>query len=139
MQGRTTSRQHPVYFLDCVSGAGIAAVRADRLAEDAAFYVPDLLSAEGFEPDPAHWDAAEAHARKLHKAGRHIDDALNLTRVLRGAVREDGDSRAMQVDTVLRIAEKKLDRARRQIDRHDASHMNLFMAYAELKDHSGGG
>jgi hypothetical protein len=138
MHGWTAGAKRPFYFRDCVVGTGKSAMGRNRLAEDKGFYVPDLLADADFEPRPALWDAAEAHAGSLRNAEHHIDDALNLARVLRAAIREDGDSRAMQADTVLRLVEKKLDRARRQIDRHDASHVNLFLAYAELRDDTDG-
>ena len=127
-----------VYFLNGKSrvqkGALTAALPETRVEEEGEFYVPDLLANEDYEPRPALYSAAEVHARRLRKAERHIDEALNLSQVLRASMCDAGDSRAMQVETVLKIVEKKLSKAHCQIDRHDASHMNLFMAYIDLRD-----
>ena len=106
------------------------------VAEESEIYVPDLLSDDGFDPGPARMDAADEHARHLREAERCIDEALHLAEVLRAALGDAGDSRAMQVDTVLKIVGERLGEARARIDEHDASHMNLFMAYAELKNPS---
>ena len=103
------------------------------VAEESEFYVPDLLSDDDFDPGPALCDAADEHARHLREAERYIDDARNLADVLRAAMGDAGDSRAMQVDTVLKIVGEKLGKAHARIDAHDTSHMNLFMAYVELK------
>lgn len=110
-----------------------------RLEEDGEFYVPDFLFDDDFEIGPALFDAAEEHARDLREAERCIDEALNLADVLRAAMGDAGDSRAMQVDTVMAIVREKLSRAHARIDEYDASHLNLFIAYVELKKQSGGG
>ena len=109
-----------------------------ELEEEGEFYVPDLLHDEEHEPKPGLHAAADAHTRRLHKAERHVDEALLLSQVLRASMADAGDRRAMQVETVLRIVEKKLRKARSQIDKHDARHVNLFMAYFDLKDRSDG-
>ncbi len=131
-----------VYFLNCTGRAGndapAAATVETRLEEEGEFYIPDLLCNEDYEPRPALYYAAEAHARSLRKAERHIDEALNLSQVLRAAMGDADDSRAMQVETVLKIVRKKLSKAHAQIDKYDASHMNLFMAYVDLKNKSDG-
>lgn len=132
-----------VYFLN---GRGrvekdvIAASNPEmQVEEEREFYIPDLLSNENYEPRPALYAAADDHARRLHKAERHIDDALNLSQVLRASMGDAGDSRAMQVETVLNIVEKKLSKAHGLIDKHDTSHMNLFMAYIDLRNKTGEG
>lgn len=129
-----------VYFLSASGRARKYALPAvtpeTRLEEEGEFYIPDLLCNEDYEPQPGLNSAAEAHARRLHKAERYVDEALNLSQVLRASMCDAGDSRAMQVETVLRIVEKKLRKAHSQIDKHDASHVNLFMAYFDLRDRS---
>lgn len=113
-----------------------AATAVMRLEEEGEFYVPDVLSDAGFEPPPALYDAADEHASCLREAERDIDDALHLANVLRAAMGDAGDSRAMQIDTVLRIVGRKLARAHARIDEHDARHLKLFMAYAALRNRS---
>jgi hypothetical protein len=40
----------------------------------------------------------------------------------------------MQAETVLKIIERKADKALDQLDRHDGQHRNLFFAYFDLLD-----
>ncbi len=101
------------------------------LAEEGEFYVPDMLSDDAVGAELL--SAADKRGRGLRKAWSHIGEARLLSEVLRASMSDDYDSRAMQVDTVLRIVEKKLGKAYAQIDRHDRSHHNLFVAYADLK------
>lgn len=56
--------------------------------------------------------------------------------VLLASIEEEGDSRPMQADTVLRIAKKKLWKVRARIDRQEAEHRNLFLAYFDRKERS---
>lgn len=127
---QSAAREHrTIHFLDC-AGDGRP---APRLAEEGEFYIPDRLSGVGYEPDPDAMDAAESHAKALRRAERYLDDALILSQVLRAAMGDAGDSRAMQVDTVLAIVERKLGKARNRISRHEARHINLFLAYFELR------
>ena len=80
-------------------------------------------------------DAAAADAAKeMYEAQRQIGDALNLTGLLSASLEDLGDSRAMQVHTVMRVIEKKLEKAYNQLDRHDANHTELLLAYNDLKD-----
>ena len=104
------------------------------LAEDGEFYVPDLLQDEAHEPRPGCHAAAEAHARHLRKAERQVDEALMLSEVLRASMADVGDHRAMQVEIVIGIVEKKLRKALTRIDRHSAGHLNLFMAYYDRSE-----
>jgi hypothetical protein len=65
-----------------------------------------------------------------------LDDAENLLAVLMAAIEDDGDSRAMQADAVLRVVRKKLRKAHTRIDRQDDRHRNLFLTYFALKEQS---
>lgn len=103
-----------------------------QLKEDREFYIPDYIARGADDPDL--YAAADDHARELRKAEKHLDDALNLTGVLRASLQEADDSRAVQADTVLKIIEKLLNKAHSCIDRHDTRFMNLFMAYFDSKD-----
>lgn len=114
------------------AAAAIAALR--QLREDGQFYIPDFITADPYKSRPKVYAAANDHARELRRAEQHLDDVLNLARVLRASVQGEDDGRAMQADTVLKIIEKKLSKAHNCIDRHDARHLNLFMAYFDLKE-----
>lgn len=115
-----------------------AIVTARRLREDGDFYIPDFVSGDPYKARPKVYSAANDHAVDLRRAEQHLDDVLNLARVLRASVQGEDDGRAMQAETVLKIIEKKLKKAHNCIDRHDARHLNLFMAYFDLKDGSDG-
>ncbi len=73
-------------------------------------------------------------ASELYEAQCQIGDALNLTGLLLASLEDQGDSRAMQVHTVMRVIEKKLEKAYNQLDRHDANHTKLLLVYNDLKD-----
>ena len=106
--------------------------RPTLVREDRDFYIPDYLSDKN-KSRPDLYAAADDHARDLREAERYLDDALNLAGTLRAACEDVGDSRAMQVDTVLKFIEESLGRAHAAIDRHDTRFMNLFMAYFDLR------
>jgi hypothetical protein len=107
-----------------------------QVREEGEYYIPDPSEDEDFDPDPALFDAAEAHTEEQREAMAIIDDAENLLAVLLASIEQESDSRAMQADTVLRIAKKKLRKAHARIDRQEADHRNLFLAYFELKERS---
>jgi hypothetical protein len=102
--------------------------------EDREFYIPDYLAEDPDSLRPDLYAAADDHARDLREAEKYLDDAFNLTRVLRASLQEADDSRAVQADTVLKIIEKLLNKAHTRIDRHDTRFMNLFMAYFDSRD-----
>jgi hypothetical protein len=105
-----------------------------QVREDPAFYVPDVLSDRFYNTDMELYDAADEHARHLRRARRHIEDVLNLAGLLRASLGDEGDSRAMQAETVLKVVERKLNKALNQLDRHDTRHRNLFFAYFDLQE-----
>lgn len=103
--------------------------------EDTGEYdIPDLLKDADYASDAELYAAANEHARDMHKAEGNLHDALNLARVLAASVSEIGDSRAVQVETVLKFVERKINKALNRLDRHDRRHTNLFFAYFDLKD-----
>ena len=105
-----------------------------QIKEDREFYIPDYFAGDPDSSRPDLYAAADDHARELRKAEKHLDDALNLTGVLRASFQEADDSRAVQADTALKIIEKLLNKAHTCIDKHDTRFMNLFMAYFDSKD-----
>ena len=123
----------PAYFPDDPNSAAVRGAWSGQLLEDAEFYVPDMLSDSDYKAGAKLRSAADDRSHELHKAWRHVDEARLLSAVLRASMDDACDDRAMQIDTVLRLVEKKLGKAYTQIDRHDRSHRNLFIAYADLK------
>jgi hypothetical protein len=111
-----------------------AAESAWQVREDKAFYIPDILFDNRYDPQPEQHAAADEHARHLRKAQGYLDDAFNLVGVLLASFGDDGDSRTMRAETVLKIVERKLNKALNRIDRHDRRHTNLFFAYFDLRD-----
>lgn len=105
-----------------------------QVREEDEFYIPDFTRTGAGRSRPDVYAAANDHARHLREAEGQLADALNLARVLRGSVQQADDAAAVQADTVLKIVEKKLRKANRALDRHDTRHLNLFMAYFDLKD-----
>ena len=115
----------------------LIATTADwQVREDRSFYVPDLLSDENNDTDPRAYAAAMEHAAHLHSAERLVCQAEDLVGLMRAAISDESDARAMQADTALTIIEKKLCRAHSRINKHDRCHANLFLAYLELKGKS---
>lgn len=107
--------------------------------EEQEYYIPDFIRDDAGRSRPEVYAAANDHARHLREAEARLADVLNLARVLRASVQQADDAAAMQADTVLKIIERKLCKANRAIDRHDTRHLNLFMAYFDLKDRCGRG
>ena len=107
---------------------------ADRqVKEDKAFYIPDLLSDEEDDSNREAHAAAVDHAKHLGQAEHLLGEALNLVGLLLASLGDESDSRAMQIDTALRVIEKKLSKAYNRIDKHDRRHTNLFLAYFDLR------
>jgi len=131
--GRMNAETTAIYPLAGRAGATSDA-RYRAVREEDEYYIPDFTTADPFRSRPRVYAAANEHARSLRDAGQQLDEAFNLARVLRCSVQGEDDSRAMQADTVLKIVEQKLSRARHLVDRHDAVHLNLFMAYFDLRD-----
>ena len=117
------------------------ATAAWQVREDRAFYVPNVMSDRSWNTDAELYHAVNQHARHLRRAQGRLEDVLNLAGVLRASIGDEGDSRAMQAETVLKIVERKLHKALNQLDRHDSLHRNLFFAYFDRMDtaEEGGG
>ena len=96
-------------------------------------YIPDPLTDEDYEPDPALSDAADAQTEGQREAMALLDDVENLLGVLLASIEHESDSRAMQAEAVLKIVKKKLKKAHIRIDRQEGDHRNLFLAYFEQK------
>lgn len=119
----------PAYPLPAADAATAAA--GSQLREEPEYYVPDFLFNEDYEADPALIEAADANSEESRIAMASLDDAENLTAVLLGSLEQEGDSRAMQAEAVLKTVRAKLREAHVRIYRQDAQYRNLFMAYFE--------
>jgi hypothetical protein len=110
-----------------------------QVREESEYYIPDPMEDENYDPDPALFDAAEAHTEAQREAMALLDEAENLLAVLLASIEPESDDRAMQAEAVLKIVKKKLKKAHIRIDRQEARHRNLFLAYFELKARLGKG
>ena len=104
-----------------------------QVREDGEFYIPDLLSDKHDDTNTEAYALAAEHARHLRKAQGLVGEALDLTGLMLASLGDEGDSRAMQIETALKAIEKKLKKAFNRIDRHDRRHTNLFLAYFNLR------
>lgn len=135
--GRTALRTYPLPATCRAASPHLGRAAGWQVREEGEYYVPDLLKDESYEPDPALHDAAYAHTEGQREAMALLDDAENLLAVLLASMEQESDDRAMQAEAVLKTVRKKLDKAHTRIDRQDARHRNLFLAYFELKARSG--
>lgn len=104
-----------------------------QVREDKGFYIPDMLSDKENAPDRESFSAATEHASHLAEARALVGDAMHLVRMMAGALGQEGDRRAEQTDAACRVVERQLSEAYNWIDKHDARHVNLFLAYFDLK------
>jgi hypothetical protein len=104
--------------------------------EEGEYDIPDPTEDANCESDPELFEAAEAHTEEQREAMALLDDAENLLGVLMAAIEDDSDDRAMQVEAVLKIVRKKLNKAHTRIDRQESRHRDLFLAYFALKAQS---
>jgi hypothetical protein len=117
----------------------LAAAAGWQVREEPEYYIPDLLSDRDHAPGPALIEAAEAETEEQREAMALLDDAENLLAVLLASLEDEGDSRAMQAEAVLKVVRKKLNKAHVRIDRQERSHRNVFLAYFELKERAEAG
>ncbi|HEX7076066.1 MAG TPA: hypothetical protein VF226_18665 [Hyphomicrobiaceae bacterium] len=112
-------------------------VPSRQIREEGGEYdIPDPTEDEHYEPRSEAFDAADAHTEEQREAMALLDDAENLLAVLMAAIEDDGDSRAMQTEAVLKVVKEKLREAHTRIDRQESQYRNLFLAYFELKAES---
>ena len=109
-----------------------------EVREDKGFYIPDVLSDAEYDAEPEAHSLAADHAQHLYKAQRVVGEALNLAGLMLASLGEEGDSRAMQTETGLKVIENKLKKAYNRIDKHDRRHTNLFLAYFDLANKTDG-
>lgn len=127
----------PLSTADCAVNDPVLKARVVRQVredqDDRRFDVPDLLSEKDYDIDMQVCAAAREHANYLSKAERKLDQALNLVGLMLAAIGDLSDARAMQTETGLNAIEKKLGAARTWLDKHDTRHLNLFLAYFDLR------
>ena len=105
-----------------------------QVREDPGVYSPDRLTDEKLK-FPA---AAADHAKHLYGAQRIVGEALNLSGLVLASLRDECDSRAMQIRTAMKTIEKKLEKAYNRLDRHEAQRASLIPAYVDLRKQSDG-
>lgn len=134
----STGNEYPLGTRDRIANHPFLEARDDWLVrEDRSFYVPDLLSDKHYDTDPKASAAAEDHAGHLRDAERLLCETQDLVGLMRAAIGDECDARAMQSDTALKIIEKKLRKAHIRVNKHDRRHTNLFLAYFDLKEETG--
>ena len=104
-----------------------------EVREDKGFYIPNMLSDNESPTDREVFNAASDHAVHLAKAEGLVADAMHLVRMMAEALGQVGDRRAEQTDAACRAIERQLSEAYNLIDKHDTRHINLFLAYFDLK------
>jgi hypothetical protein len=137
--GRPALAEALVYIVpgtDCSVTHFLNPFADQQVMEDRKYYVPDLLSDEEYEADLRLSEAADADTERLREAQGLIDEAVNLIAVLLASMEQETDARAMQAETILKIVEKKLNKAHIRVDRQETCHRNLFLAYFDLKARS---
>ena len=131
--------EYPLSTTNCHADHRFFQARADwQVREDRSFYVPDLLSDKDYDTDPQAYAVAGDYAVHLRKAERLVCQAEDLVGLIRAAISDESDARAMQVDTALAVIEKKLCKAHSRINKHDRRHSNLFLAYFDAKNEAEG-
>ena len=109
-----------------------------QVREDKSFYIPDMLD-ERHPPNMEIFKAASDHAVHLTEAELLVADAMHLVRMMSTALGQEGDRRAEQTDAACKVIERKLSKAYNRIDKHDRRHINLFLAYFDLRGYPEGG
>ncbi len=104
-----------------------------QVSEEKGFYIPNIITEEGYRANPEFFSAAFGHAKNLSKAKRLLGEALDLTKLMSAALSGESSNRFVQAETTCRLIEKKLGKAYERIERHDIHHSNLFLAYFDLK------
>ena len=104
-----------------------------QVREDPGVYTPDPPTDADSNSGPKAHTIAEDHAKHLYGAQRLVGEALNLSGLMLASLHDECDSRAMQIQTTLKVIENKLKKAYNRIDRHEVRHTNLFLAYVDLK------
>ena len=131
------SAGHALYLIDAIGGTErqvfLDSHAERRVREEKGCYVPDLSSGVEHDTKPDAHKAAMEHAKHLIEAQRLVGEALNLVGLALVSLGDEGDSRAMQMNAALGAIEHKLSKAYNGIDKHDARHSKLFLAYFNFK------
>ncbi len=97
--------------------------------EKKTFYVPDVLSRDVSAADIACHAAANAHAKHLTTAARLVGESMDLLGLVIAVCDDEVERSELRPETALRLIEKRLIEAGRQMDCHAIEHTNLFLAY----------
>ena len=105
------------------------------LDERPTFHVREDRGA--YDTGPEAHEAAADHAKSLCKTQGILGEALNLAGIVLKSLEDEGDTRATQIHTAVTEIEKKLEKVYNRLDRHEAHHAKLLLAYADLRDKKG--
>ena len=101
------------------------------------FKIPNVLRSMRDDKHDLDWDnyfesseAAREHAKHLSKAEHDLSIARDFVGVLRGHLTQE---EAYAEVSIVEHIEKLICKARDRLDRHDTEHLNLFIAYFDLK------
>ena len=108
-----------------------ASPRLFQVNEDPPSYTPQLPTGKRDNDHPQTCSTAGL-AKHLFKAERLLDEALNLAGLMLASFDDEGDGRAMQTETALKIIEKKLSKAHTRIDRHRRNYTELCLNHLDL-------
>ena len=91
-----------------------------------------------YHAGPAAQEAAADHAKSLCKTQGLLGEALNMAGIVLKSLEDEGDTRAMQIHTAVAVIGEKLEKAYNRLDRHEAHHAKLLLAYTDLRDKTKG-
>ena len=103
-----------------------------QVSEDPGVYTTEPLTDADADRSAKTSAVESGHAEHLNGAQRVVGEALNLSGLVLASLRDEGDGRAMQIETAAKVIENKLKKAYNQLDRHEARYTRLFRAYVDL-------
>lgn len=104
-----------------------------QVREDPGVYTTEPLTDTDAEANPEFSAIESDHAEHLNGAQRLVGETLNLSGLVLASLHDEGDSRAMQIETAVKVIENKLKKAYNRLDRHEVRYTNLFLAYVDLR------
>ena len=104
-----------------------------QVREDPGVYTTEPLTDADSDRSPNISTVESNHAEHLSGAQRLVGEALNLSGLVLASLHDEGDGRAMQIETAVKVIENKLKKAYNRLDRHEARHTHLFRAHVDLK------
>ncbi len=103
------------------------------------FKVPWVLSNKRIDDEDYNvaFDAAQKHGKQLSKAEGDLFVARDLAETLQSYLAETHIDECFTACSIVDLIEKRINKARQRLDRHNTQHTNLFIAYFDLKGTGG--